>query len=302
MRGETGRSAAPAPPRARTCTPTGGKTGRAGRLATALGAALAIAASPLPAVAAAVFEVSAEVVARRPRLEVRVTVTNRGDRAVAPLHIAAEIAGGRREAQLAAGIAAGAGASAVLEFEATDVRSGLHALTLRLEHPVDGAKDAAGNPPLVSQMAWVLLALDASPPPAVRLTPEPLQLELRGALAVEVASEDGAPHRVRLRAHTSRGLYADPPFVDLNVPGRGPARTTLTLMRSGAPRGTTHAVLLVAETRNEPVLRTSIATTTVLVAPDPSLLPRLRPVLLGVAIALLLFAAWAEASGRHPKS
>jgi hypothetical protein len=172
----------------------------------------------MPARAEAVLDVSGSVVSVAPRLEVRVVVANRGDRAAAPLDVVGELLGERSEARLAGGVAPGGEGAVLLSFAPASPRPGTHALTLLLEHPVEGTPDGAGNPPVASQRAWLLVALGASPPPPVRLEADPLRLDVRGELAVRVESADGEAHRVRLRALTARGLRAEGAGAELVVP------------------------------------------------------------------------------------
>jgi hypothetical protein len=253
--------------------------------------ALALLAGGAPARAAAVLEVEGSVVSVAPRLEVRVVVRNRGDRAAAPLEIAGELLGERQEARLAQGVTPGGEGAVVLAFTPSDVRPGTHALTLLLEHPVEGAPDAGGNPPVASQRAWLLVAIGASPAEAVRLVALPLSLDVKGDLRVRLESTDGEPHRVLLRALAARGLRADALPALVEVPARGTASATLPIVRAGAARGSRHAVLLVAESLDGALARTTVAAAPVDVAPDPSLLPRLRVVVLvvgGLLVALAL--------------
>jgi len=242
--------------------------------------------------AEAVLDVSGSVISVAPRLEVRVVVTNRGDRKAVPLEVVGELLGERSAARLAGGVAPGGEGSVVLAFAPSSARPGTHALTLLLEHPVEGTKDGAGNPPMASQRAWLLLALGANPGPAVRLTVDTLRLDVKGDLAVRLESADGEGHRVRLRALTARGLRAEGDGTEVAVPARGRSPAALPLVRAGAPRGSRHAVLLVAEALDGPVARTAVLAVPVEIAPDPSLLPRVRtPVLvlggLLLAVALL---------------
>jgi hypothetical protein len=236
---------------------------------------------------------------------VRIVLTNRGDRAAAPLDVTGELLGERREKHLEEGIAPGGSSVVSLDFTASGVRPGLHALTLLLEHPVEGTPDAAGNPKVASHRAWLLLALGANPPPPVRLSAEALTIDVRGALLVRTESADGAVHRVRLRALTARGLRPEDDGTELAVPAFGSVAAALPIVRAGAPRGSRHAVLLVAESLDEPLVRTAVATAEVDVAPDPSWLPRLRTPLLGLGLLLLAVALgaevlWARARGRPP--
>jgi hypothetical protein len=241
------------------------------------------------------------VVTTAPRLEVRVTVANRGDRAASPVDVVGELFGERREARLLTITPGGAG-NVVLDFPPPKVRPGVHALALPLEYPVQGAPDGAGSPPTASQRAWLLLALGARPDPAVRLLPSTLSLDVRGPLGVRLSSADGQPHRVRLRALTARGLRAEGEGVEVAVPGAGPVAAALPLVRVGAPRGSRQTVLLVAETLDGPLARTTVATAVVDVAPMPGLVPQLRPVLLALALVLLSIGVGFEVRWRRPSS
>lgn len=263
-----------------------------------LAALAALLAAPCVARAGAVLQVSGTVVRTSPRLEVRVVVANHGDATAAPLDVVGELLGERRSAHLSAGVPPGGSGAVVLGFSPSQARPGVHALALLLEHPIEGVPDAAGNPPLASQRAWLLLALGATTAPAVTLSPEPLRLVVRGSLVVRVESADGQPHRVRLRALTARGLRAEGEGAAVAVPAHGPVQASLPLVRAGAPRGSRHEVVLVAEAEDGPLARTTVATAAVEVQRDRSLLPRLRtPV--AVLGALLLATALGTEIWRH---
>jgi hypothetical protein len=119
---------------------------------------------------------------------------------------------------------------------------------------------------------------------------------------VRLSSADGQPHRVRLRALTARGLRAEGEGVEVAVPGAGPVAAALPLVRAGAPRGSRQTVLLVAETLDGPLARTTVATAVVDVAPMPGLVPQLRPVLLALALVLLSIGVGFEVRWRRPSS
>jgi hypothetical protein len=261
-------------------------------LALLLAAAAARATPPAPA--ALDLSVTGSVVATTPRLQVRVVVTNRSEHAVPSLDVVGELLGQRQESRIATLVGAGGSATTSLDFDATSARPGEHALVLLLEHPIEGAPDAAGNPPLTSERAWLPVTLGQKTTPAVRLEPRPSPLEVFGRLDVTVTSADRAAHRVRLRAFVPRGLRSDGDGVELEVPAAGAVVAGLPLVRAGAPRGTAHSVLLVAETVDEPLLRTSVARATVQVAPFPSRLPRLRVPILVLACLLLGAAVGVE--------
>jgi len=234
------------------------------------------------------------VLATQPRLEVRVLVANRGDLPAAPVEVTGELLGQQCVARLVASLAPGQSGSVVLDFDPAAAPPGVHALTLLLEHALPGTPDAGGNPPLASQRAWLLVALGASPAAAVRVSAAPARIAVRGTLDVAVESADHAAHRVGLRALTARGLRVETAALELEVPAAGVARARIVLIRAGAPRGSRHGVLLVAESRDGPPSRTTVAVAAVDVPPDESLVPRLRGLLLALALALLTVVIGAE--------
>jgi hypothetical protein len=247
--------------------------------------------------AAARLDVSGTVVSVAPRLEVRVLVANHGDRPTGPLDVVGELFGEQRAARLAEGVSPGGEGAVDLDYDPARSRPGLHALTLLLEYPLEGPPDGAGNPPSASERAWLLLALGGpSPGPAVRLAALPVVLDVAGSLAVRLESADGAGHRVRLRALTARGLRAEGDGALVAVPANGTATAALPLVRAGAPRGSQHAVLLVAEAQDGPVARTAVLGARVDVAADPSLMSRVRSPVLALGLALLAVALAVEAS------
>jgi hypothetical protein len=268
------------------------------RLATA--AAILTSFLAAPAWPDASLGVSGRVVATEPRLAVSVTLTNRGDPCLGPIDVAGELDGQRRAARLAGGLARNAEGVLTLEFARAPERPGLHALTLLVEHPLAGTPDAAGNPPLASERAFLMLAIGASPGEAVRIEAEPLGIDVRGALAVRLESRDGEAVRVRLRALTPRGLRAEAEEVLVDVPARGPATVSVPIVRAGAPRGRRTALLLVAETPDGPLARTSVAAAAVEVENDPSRVAALRPLILTVGLGLLaaavLYQLWTRSS------
>lgn len=277
-------------------------------LSTGRAALAFLLAAPAAGQTEAVLDVSGSVVSVSPRLEVRVVVANRGDRPAVPVDVEGELLGERRTARVAEGVAPGGSRAVVLDFPPQVPRPGLHALTLLLEHPVEGPPDGAGNPPVSSRRAWLLLALGASPSPAVRLAADPLHVDVKGDLVVWAESADGGPHRVRLRALTARGLRAEGPGAEVDVPGSGAVAVRLPLVRAGAPRGSRHALLLVAETQDGELARTAVQPVTVEIAADPALLPRFRSLVLAAGLALVgaaLVVEWrrrARGDGARPSS
>jgi hypothetical protein len=264
-------------------------------LSRCLSVSLALACLAAPARADAILDVSGAVVATSPRLAVRVSITNRGDLAAGPIDVAGELDGASRAARLAGTLAPGASGDVSLEFERAPSQPGLHALTLLLEHPVAGAPDAAGNPPTASARAWLLLAFGERATEAVRMRADPLQLDVRGTLVVRLESRDAQPARVRLRALTARGLTAAGGPIEVVVPAHGEARALVPLVRAGAARGTSQAVLLVAETPQAPVSRTSVAVAAIEVRADPALFPKWRVPVLVLGLLLIVLAVGYEA-------
>jgi hypothetical protein len=216
--------------------------------------------------------------------------------------VAGELLGERREARVARGVAPGGEAAVILDFDPNPARAGVHALTLLLEYPIEGAPDAAGNRPLESQRAFLLLALGARPEPALRMKALPASIDVRGDLEVRLESADGEPHRVQVQALTARGLRAAGPPAEVEVPAAGAVAVSLDLVRAGAARGSRHGVLVVAETVGGEVVRTTVATAAVDVSADPSILPRYRGTVLALALVLLGLAAVAEVRRRATRA
>jgi hypothetical protein len=240
------------------------------------------------------FEVSGIVTVTDEALDVRVDVRNSGDAPAAPLTVFGEMFGERRQAHFETGLRPGQATSAHLLFPLAVPRPGVHALPLLLEYPEGGPADAAGNLPLASQRAYLLLALGGTAEPAVRIDAPELRLDTRGELRVGLESLDGAPHRVSLRVLTARGIRAESPPLEVEVPAHGTVASTVVLMRSGAPRGTRHGILLVAGTLDGALERTSVATSIVEIASDPGLMPALWRPLVVLALLLLAWAAVLE--------
>ena len=164
-----------------------------------------------------------------------------------------------------------------LDFAPAPPRPGLHALTLLVEHPVEGPSDGAGNPPMASQRAFLLLALGsesrrgrshrrrAAPPrrarPPARAPREPGWR----AAARPAAGPDGARPAIRAVARSRS-----------RCPRRGTPRPS---SRSFAPAPRAAAVrrcCSLPRLSTAPLARTSVAAATVDVLPDPARLPRLR--------------------------
>ena len=219
-------------------------------------------------------------------LEVRVDLTNKGDSAAASFGVRGDFLEASDEAKLAEPIAAGRTKGVFLRFPLGD-RPGVHALLLLLEYQ-DGAT-------LISQRAFLLIALGTPPPAAVRLSAPRVSLETEAQVGVAVESADGKPHRVELTLSTPRVLRALGEPVSVDVPAVGRAKASLSLLRAGAPRGTSQGILVVARSFDGALERDAAAAVAVDVGPDPALLPRLRTPLLVLAALLVLASLALEA-------
>jgi hypothetical protein len=244
---------------------------------------------PGPAAAEARLVVSGSARSGDDGLELRVDLSNQGDAATGPLDIEGELLGETVRASLEDGIAPGASSSLPLPFELEATRPGVHPVSLLIEYPGPTA-----GAPAASQRAYLLVALGAAAEPAVRLAASPLRLETSGELVIGVESADAAPHRVRLRVDTPRGLRVWRAPGELDVPSSGRVEARVPLLRSGAARPSRHGIVVLAEAVDGELNRTTAATGEVEVAPDPARLPALRRPLGALAAALIALAGAAE--------
>lgn len=224
------------------------------------------------------------------RIEVRVDVRNGGDAPATALSVEGDLLDGRAQAQLTGDIPPGEARSVVLRFAADVPRPGVHALTLFLDYTEMGP---AGPQP-VSQRGYLLLALGSAAEPAVRVSLPELRMKWSGVMEVALESADGAPHRVRVRIEGPRGLRADNPHREVDVPARGSVVAPVRVFRGAVPWSSRQGVLAVATATDGPLARTTVATGIVEVLPDPAWMPRLRRPLLALALALLGLAIYAE--------
>jgi hypothetical protein len=235
------------------------------------------------------FEVSGSVAAAgEDTLDVRVDLANRGGDSGA-VAVVGELAGHYDEATVPA-IGAGETGAAHLRFPREVPRPGVYPVVLRLDYAPRVAP--AGRAAPASLRAFLLLSLGApaAAAPAVRVSAPDVLLADRVLLPVALQSADGAAHRVRLRVLGPRGLNPERARDEVDVPAAGRVIVEVPLLRGSVPRGSRQWVLLVAETLDGEVARTSTATTTVEVEADPAWLPGLR-VPLVLAGALLLVTA-----------
>jgi hypothetical protein len=239
-----------------------------------------------PARAEVVLDVTGSVETVGDALEVRVEIGNRGDVTAAPLGVEGELFGAYDTARIEDGVAAGKSATCTLRFPSAIPRPGLHVLALDLSFSSQGFT--------VSQRGYLLLALGTRPEPVLRVSAAPARLANYGTLRVSLESTDGAAHRVRLRVLSPRGLNPRPPEQELAVPASGPITAEVGLLRGVSMLGANHGVLLVASAIEGDEERTTVAAAVVEIAPYRPWLPRLRPLLLAVVLALLSIALAVE--------
>lgn len=220
-------------------------------------------------------------------LEVVVFLKNAGDAAALPLDVEGELLEERRRMRLDRGIGPGESDHVVLQFPLAGARPGLHALILLIEWPVGPPDGNASTPSMASQRAYLLLTLGQAAEAAVRLSVPELVLETRGTVQAVLESTDGSAHQVEVRVHPPRGLNVFGPPAIVSVPATGRVTASLDLLRAGAPRLSRQGILVEALTLDGLFERAAVATSVVAIAPDPALLPKLRPVLWGVCALLL---------------
>ena len=246
--------------------------------------------------AAARLTVGGSIRSEDDALVVSVQVDNRGDAAVGPLVVNAELASRYDEVRAENGVAAGSWTEVTLHFPAEIEQPGVHAVALRLDYqspPRTGA--------WTSQAAYLLVALGANPPPAVRVTTREASVETHGQVPVELESADGRAHAVRLRLLTPKGLNAFGDAPPVSVPAQGRVSASLGVLRAGAPRLTRQGVLVLATTADGGEQTVAVAEGAVVLTKDPALMPRLRMPLLGLAMALLGLAIGVEVYRRWPR-
>lgn len=249
---------------------------------------------PLPAAGEVQFEVGGAVESADEGLEVRVDVTNGGDTDATAAEVRGELGEEMDEVALPSGVPARATRSVLLRFAHTP-RPGVHVLGLRLDYTETPPGRTAMT---TSQRAYLLLSLGANPEAALRLSVGEASVSARGGVPVRLESADGAPHRVRVRVLTPRGLNADTP-VEVEVPATGTASAEVPILRGNVPRPSRQGVLVVAEVLGEDVAQANVAATLAHVAADPARMPKLRWPLAVLAVALLAAAVVLEARSRR---
>jgi hypothetical protein len=228
-------------------------------------------------------------------LVVSIEVDNRGEAAVAPLIVHGELLGRHAEVQKEVGIAARSWTEAELRFPHDVPRPGVHVVALRLDY------QAKPSGTWSSQAAYLLLALGANPPPAVRVSVGETKVETRGRVSVELQSADGRPHVARLLLITPKGLnpFGDPP--EVAVPAQGKVSAAVEVLRGSASRDTRYGVLVAATTTDGEMQTSAVGEGAVVITEDPAVMPRLRIPLTVIAIGLLLAATAVELRRRWPR-
>ena len=260
-----------------------------------LATVLSLACAALPAAAEVRFEVGGAVESADETLEVRVDVINGGDVAATSVDVRGELGDEVDQVALPNGVPAGATRSVLFRF-ARVPSPGVHVLGLRLDYTEAAAPGR--TPVTTSQRAYLLLSLGANPAAALRLSAGEASISTRGMVPVRLESADGAPHRVRVRVLTPRGLNADSP-VEVQVPAAGAATAEIPVLRGSVPRPSRQGILVVAEVLGEDAAQANVTATLVHIAPDPALMPKLRWPLAALVVALLLSAAVVEARSRR---
>jgi hypothetical protein len=226
---------------------------------------------------------------------VRVDVTNTGASPLRAVRVAGDLIGGRAEAALQDLGPGGTGRAPLVFPYDVAWRPGLHVLPLRLRYTA-----ADGAPAEKHALACLLVQIAGPATPALEVSAEPAQLDLRGALVVTLRSADARPHRARVRVLTPPGLVAPEPPPVVEVAAAGATRVDVPLAWGSAPRASRQGLLVVAEALEGPVERMAFAPAEVMIGPDPAWLPRLRAPL--ALAALLLLGAGLGAEARRPRA
>lgn len=264
------------------------------RVASAAVLLLSLAAAR--AEAAARLTVGGSVRSEDETLVVAVQVDNKGDAAVGPLLVGGELLDRYDEARAENGVAAGSWTEVTLRFPVETERPGVHAVALRLDY-----QSPPHTGPWASQAAYLLLALGANPPAAVRVSTQEASVETHGRVPVQLESADGRAHDVLLRLLTPKGLNPFGEAAAVAVPAQGRVSAALDVLRAGAPRLTRQGVLVLATTTDGGAQTVAVAEGAVVLTADPALMPRLRLPILILAMALLGTAVGVEVYRRWPR-
>lgn len=250
---------------------------------------LAVFALAVPARAGVLLQTAGAVESGPPRVQVRVDLANLGDTPAHGVTIEAELLRHRQLSRLDEDLPAQTGGNATFSFDVGALAPGVYPLALHVQYE---RSSVPGD--TASQRGYLLLALGASPRPAVRLTVGEVRLDTMAAVLIRLESADVRPHRVRLRMLAPRGLQPYGPEPEVSVPQFGSVTAEMKVLRGGAPRPSTQGLVLLAETVGEAPANASAATAMVQVEADPAWMPRLRWWLLALAVLLLAAAGYVE--------
>ncbi len=243
----------------------------------------------VPARAEVRLQTAGAVESGPPRVQVRVDLANLGDTAAHGVTIEAELLGQRQLSRLEEDLPAQVGGNATFSFDVGALAPGVYPLALHVKY---ARSSSAGD--TASQRGYLLLALGASPRPAVRLAVPEVRLDTLARVPVRLESADMRPHRVRVRMLAPLGLQAYGAEPEISVPQFGSVTAEMKVLRGGAPRPSMQGLVVLAETIGEAPANASAATAVVAVEADPAWMPRLRGPLLALAVSLLAAAGYAE--------
>ena len=243
----------------------------------------------VPARAEVRLQTAGAVVSGPPRVQVRVDLANLGNEPAHGVTIEAELLGQRQLSRLEEDLPGQVDGNATFVFDVGALPPGVYPLALHVQY---ARSSAAGD--TASQRGYLLLALGATPRPAVRLTVPEVRLDTLARIPISVESADVRPHRVRLRMLAPRGLQPYGPEPEVSVPPFGSVTAEMKVLRGGAPRPSMQGLVLLAETIGEEPANASASTAVVDVEGDPARMPRLRWWLLALAVLLLMAAGYAE--------
>ena len=250
---------------------------------------IAVLALAAPASAEVRLQTAGAVESGPPRVKVRVDLANLGDAPARGVTIEAELLGQRQFSRLEEDLPGQMGGNATFSFDVGALPPGVYPLALHVQY---ARSSAAGD--TASQRGYLLLALGASPRPAVRVIVPEVSLDTLAAVPVRLESADVRPHRVRLRLLVPRGLQPYGPEPEVSVPQFGSVTAEMKLLRGGAPRPSMQGLVVLAETIGEAPANASAATAVVAVEADPAWMPRLRWPLLALAVLFLATAGYME--------
>jgi hypothetical protein len=239
--------------------------------------------APLFAHASPTFDLTGSFMPASSGVTVLVRVQNRSSARVSAVRIEGAWKRERARTFLQGGLAPGE--SGEVRFHFTQSPSpGTHALVLLIDFERD---EGGGRATPVNEATFLRLGFDAVPPPAVRIVAPPTSLRETAVAAIGLESADGKAHRVRLWVWPPHVLACDPPLQRVEVPAHGTVTSRVRLFRGLAAHGSGYELLAVAETEDEPLTRTTVASAAVWVGADSAWLPRVRVPFVWAGLLLL---------------